>query len=130
VRDRHKMEKAFEMGKTSATGSFQLLIGVALSTIIMAVGSIILGRLLSTDQYGLYGIVLIPATLINLFRDWGINSAMTRYIASLRVTNRTEEIRDVIAAGLIFEVASGLALSFLSLALATFIASAVFHRPE
>jgi O-antigen/teichoic acid export membrane protein len=124
------MEKAYEMGKTSATGSFQLLIGVALSTIIMAVGAIILGRLLTVDEYGLYGIVLIPATLINLFRDWGINSAMIKYIASLRVTNRDEEIHDVIAVGLIFEVASGLALSFLSLALATFIASAVFHRPE
>jgi stage V sporulation protein B len=124
------MEKAFEMGKTSATGSFQLLIGVAASTIIMAVGAIILGRLLGTAGYGLYGIVVIPATLINLFRDWGINSAITKYVASLRVTNRAEEIHDVIVAGLIFEVASGLALSFLSLALASFIASAVFHRPE
>jgi stage V sporulation protein B len=123
-------EKALEMGKTSATGSFQLLIGVALSTIIMAVGSIILGRLLTTDEYGLYSIVLIPATLINLFRDWGMNSAMTKYIASLRVSHREEEIHDVIVAGLIFEVASGLALSFLSLALASFIASTVFHRPE
>ena len=124
------MEKALQMGKTSATGSFQLLVGVALSTVIMAVGSIILGRILTTDQYGLYGIVLIPSTLINLFRDWGINSAMTRYIASLRASNREEEIHDVIAAGLIFEVASGLALSFLSLGLASFIATVVFNRPE
>jgi stage V sporulation protein B len=124
------VEKALEMGKNSATGSFQLLIGVALSTIIMAVGSFILGRLLGTDGYGLYGITLIPSTLINLFRDWGINSAMTKYVASLRVSNKEEEIHDVIVAGLIFEVASGLALSFLSLALATFVASTVFHRPE
>ncbi|MGA3193107.1 MAG: flippase [Candidatus Bathyarchaeia archaeon] len=124
------MEKALQMGKTSAVGSFQLLIGVAASTIIMAAGSIILGRLLTTDEYGLYGIVLIPATLINLFRDWGINSAMTKYIASLRASQRDEEIHDFIAAGLIFEVASGLALSFLSLALASFIATTVFNRPE
>jgi len=118
------------MGKTSATGSFQLLIGVAASTIIMAVGAIILGRLLTPDEYGLYGIVLIPLTTINLFRDWGINSAMTKYIASLRASQKTEEIHSVIAAGLIFEVASGIALSFLSLGLATFIAIAVFGRPE
>jgi|SRR5271157_3807578 len=124
------MDKAYEMGKTSATGSFQLLIGVASSTIIMAVGSILLGRLLTTDEYGLYGIVLIPSTLINLFRDWGINSAITKYIATLRASHREEEIHDFIAAGLVFEVVSGLALSFLSLALASFIASAVFHRPE
>ena len=124
------MEKALNMGKTSASGSFALLIGVAVSTVIMAVGTIILGRLLTPDEYGLYGIVLIPATMMNLFRDWGMNSAITKYIASLRASHREEEIHDFIVAGLIFEVASGLALSFLSLFLANFIASTVFHRPE
>jgi O-antigen/teichoic acid export membrane protein len=123
------MEKALEMGKTSATGSFQLLVGVAASTIIMAVGAIILGRLLTQDEYGLYGIVLVPSTLINLFRDWGINSAMTKYISSFRASSK-EEIHDFIVAGFMFEVASGLALSFLSLFLASFIASTIFHKPE
>jgi stage V sporulation protein B len=124
------MEKALEMGKTSATGSFHMLIGVAASTIIMAVGTIVLGRLLSTDEYGLYGIVLVPTTFINLFRDWGVNSAMTKYIASQRATHREEEIRNFIAAGLIFEVTTGIALSLLSLLLANLIATAVFQRPE
>jgi stage V sporulation protein B len=124
------MEKAFEMGKTSVTGSFRLLIGVATSTIIMFVGSIILGRLLTTAEFGLYGIVLVPATLINLFRDWGVTSAMTRYIASLRASNRDEEIHDFIIGGLVFEVASGIVLSLLSLLLAGFIASTVFRKPE
>ena len=118
------------MGKTSATGSFQLLIGVASSAIIMAVGTIILGRIMTPDEYGLYGIVLIPSTLINVFRDWGINSAMTRYIANFRATQREEELQDIIVAGLVFEFAAGLALSFLSLLLATFIASTIFNRPE
>ena len=122
--------KAFEMGKTSATGSLQLLIGVATSTIIMAVGTIIIGRLLTTDEFGLYGIALVPSTLINLFRDWGINSAMTRYIANFRATQKEKELQDIIVAGLVFELAAGLALSFLSLLLATFIASTVFNRPE
>ncbi len=123
------MEKAFEMGKTSATGSVQLLVGVATSTIIMALGAIILGNLLSQDQYGLYAIALAPSILINLFRDWGINSAMTKQIASLRVLHRDEEIHDVIAAGMIFEVVSGLALSVLSFVLASVIAS-FYNRPE
>ncbi|MDI6691671.1 MAG: hypothetical protein QME50_07435 [Candidatus Bathyarchaeota archaeon] len=41
------MEKAVEIGKTSAQGSIQLFIGVAASTIIMAVGTIILSRLMT-----------------------------------------------------------------------------------
>jgi O-antigen/teichoic acid export membrane protein len=58
------------MGKTSATGSFQLLIGVATSTIIMAVGTVILTRLLGQANYGLYALAYAPSIMINLFRDW------------------------------------------------------------
>ncbi len=124
------LEKALEMGKTSATGIFQLFVGVATSTVILTVGTIILGRLLTPDEYGLYGIVLIPSAIIALFRDWGVNSAITKYIASLRASHREEQIHDFIVAGLIFEIVSGLAMSFLSLFLANFIASTIFHRPE
>ena len=47
------MAKALEMGKTSATGSFHLLLGVAGSTIIMAIGTIALGMLLPAEGVGL-----------------------------------------------------------------------------
>jgi len=124
------MEKAFKMGKTSATGSFQLLLGVATSTVIMAVGTVILTRLMSPAEYGLYGVALIPSVMISLFRDWGANSAITKYVANLRATNRASETRDVILAGVLFEVVTGLALSILSFVLASFIAIEVFHRPE
>jgi O-antigen/teichoic acid export membrane protein len=123
------MEKALKMGKTSATGSFQLLLGVASSTIIMAVGAIILGRMLTQAEYGLYGIALAPSILINLFRDWGVNSAMTKYIATLRASDKQAEIHDFMVAGLIFEFVSGVALSFLSFFLATFIAS-FYQKPQ
>jgi len=124
------MEKALEMGKTSATGSFQLLLGVATSTIIMAVGTVILTRLMSPAEYGLYAVALIPSLMINLFRDWGVNSAMTKYIANCRASKKDADTRNIIVAGLIFEVATGLILSFLCLFLASFIGSTVFHRPE
>jgi len=124
------MEKAFQMGKTSATGSLQLFMGVAVSTLIMAVGTIILGNLLHEDGYGLYTITLTPAFMIGLFRDWGVNSAMTTYIASLKLENKDLEIRDIIVAGLIFEVTVGLVLTLISLFLANFIATEIYHRPE
>jgi O-antigen/teichoic acid export membrane protein len=122
------MDKALKMGKASATGSFQLLIGVASSTIIMAIGTIILARLLAPDDYGLYTVALIPSTLINLFRDWGVNSAMTKYIANLRATDRESETCDVVTAGVIFELATGLGLALFSFLLASFFAS-VLQRP-
>jgi len=124
------MDKALQMGKVSATGSFRLFMGVATSTIIMAVGTIILARLMLPEEYGLYSIALIPSYMLVLFRDWGVNSAITRYVAYFRAENKHEDIHDIVSAGLIFEITIGIALSLVSLFLASFIATAIFHRAE
>ena len=117
------MDKAMNMGKSSATGSFQMLIGVASSTIIMAVGIIILGRLLaSSAEYALYGAALIPISIINFFRDWGVNSAMTKQIASLKASDKNAEIHDIIVSGVVFEIISGIALSALCFVLSSSLA--------
>jgi O-antigen/teichoic acid export membrane protein len=71
------MEKTLRIGKVSATGSFQLFLGIATSTTIMAIGTIILARLMTPEEYGLYSIALIPFYMIILFRDWGVNAAIT-----------------------------------------------------
>ena len=129
-KEQKPLEKALKMGKISATGSFQLFVGVATSTAIMAIGTIILARLLSPAEYGLYSIALIPSLMINLFRDWGVNSAITKYVAHSRVAKKEEEISEIITAGLIFEASTGLVFSLLSVFFAGFIASTIFHRPE
>jgi O-antigen/teichoic acid export membrane protein len=112
------MDKALEMGKSSATGSFHLLIGVAGSTVIMAIGTLILAGLLQVNELGLYGMALIPSSIINFFRDLGVNAAMTQQIASLRAAGKESEIHDVIVSGVIFEVISGAVLSLVCFAVA------------
>jgi stage V sporulation protein B len=112
------MNKALEIGKTSATCSFHLFLGVVGSTVIMALGTIVLNMLLPASDVGLYGIALIPAQIINFFRDWGINSALTKEIASLRLQNKNAEIHDVIASGVVFEIISGALLSLVCFAIA------------
>lgn len=124
------MSKAAEMGKVSAKGSFHLLWGLVLSTVISAVATIFVARLLGSDLYGLYGIVLITPNLIAVFRDWGINSAMVRYTAQYRSEDRASEVRNILLSGIIFEIALGMALSAISFGLSGFLASNVFHRPE
>ncbi|MEM3442812.1 MAG: oligosaccharide flippase family protein, partial [Candidatus Bathyarchaeia archaeon] len=124
------MDKALEIGKTSAVGSFQLFIGVAASTIIMAVGTIILARLMTPEEYGLYAIALIPSYMIILFRDWGVNSAITKYAATLRTQNKQEHAREIIKTGILFETATGLALSVVLILISGYVATALFNRPE
>ncbi len=124
------MEKALKMGKSSATGSFQLFVGKIVSTAILAVGTIILGIFIQGGEYGLYTIALIPAATILLFQDWGVGSALTKYCAHYRAINNKADLRKIIVAGLTFEVATGLALTVLSLLMANFIASTIFGKPE
>jgi O-antigen/teichoic acid export membrane protein len=124
------MQKALEMGKKSATGSFQLFIGVAVSTIIMAIGTIILTRLMTPEEYGLYSIALVPSYMAILFRDWGVNSAITRYVASARAENKEEHAWEIVVSGVLFEAATGLVLSVILISLSNYIASTVFQRPE
>ena len=124
------MDKALKLGQVSATGSFQLFIGKILSTVILAVGTIILGMLISEGDYGLFTIALVPAATILLFQDWGVGSAMTKYCASYRALNKEGELRKIIVAGLTFEIATGLVLMVFSFLSANFIASAIFNKPE
>jgi O-antigen/teichoic acid export membrane protein len=112
------MDKALEIGKSSATGSFHLLIGVAGSTVIMAIGTLILAWLLPVEGVGLYGMALIPSSIISFFRDWGVNSAITQQIASLRAAGKESEIHDVIVSGVVFEIISGAVLSAVCFAVA------------
>ena len=54
------MDKATEMGKTSATGSVHLFLGVSISTVIMAVGALLLGLYILPGDYGLYAVAIDP----------------------------------------------------------------------
>lgn len=124
------MDKITEMGKTSATGSVHLFLGVSISTVIMALGTIILGLFILPTDYGLYAVALIPISTISLFQDWGIGSALTRFCAKYRATNEQAEQRKVIMAGLVFTGTAGSVLTVISLLLAEFFAATVYHKPS
>ncbi len=124
------MSKASDIAKTSTKGSFHYLWGLVLSTVISAVGTIFIARLLGSDQYGLYTIVLAAPSLIVTFRDWGINSAMIKFTAQYRAEERIAEIRSIFLTGVLFEVILGIVLSLLSFAFAGFLATSLYNRPS
>ncbi len=117
------------MAKVSAKGGFYLFWGIVVSTVVSAVGIIVLARVLQPPDYGLYTIALAAPNLIGTFRDWGMNSAMIKYTAQYSAEEKPERTRSILLAGLIFEVILGLALSFLSLLLSGFVAVDIFKRP-
>ena len=68
----------------AAGGGLYLFIGNASSTVILAVGAILVARLLGPFSYGLYTLtVAIPVLLVAL-ADAGMNFALVRLPARLR----------------------------------------------
>jgi O-antigen/teichoic acid export membrane protein len=123
------MSKAADMAKISVKGGFHVLWGLVISTVISAVGTIIIGLLLGEDNYGLYAIALTAPMMISLFRNWGVSFAMIRYSAQSNAEGQTSNIRGIFMAGLIFEIAMGIALSLAGFFLSDFLAVTVFNRP-
>lgn len=124
------VSRAAEMAQVSAKGGFNLFWGLAASTIVSAVGVILVARLLSQPEFGIVAIALMAPTLISLFRDWGVNSAITRYTAQYAAENKMADTRRIFAAGLLFELVLGGSLSLASFLLSGFLATSVFHRPD
>lgn len=121
---------AIAMAKTSTKGGFHLFWGGTISSLISALGVIILANLLTPSEYGLYSIAFYPATLVALFRDWGINSAMVKYIAQYKNEGNMDGVRRVLVCGLIFEFLSGAILSLVVFLFADFFSIWIFNRPE
>jgi stage V sporulation protein B len=122
------MSKVTEMARVSAKGGFHLLWGLVISTVISAVGTIVIARLLGPENMGLYAIALAAPTLIATFRDWGVTTAMIKYSAEANSENDVAKIRSVFVSGLSFEIIVGIALSVVSLILSQFLAD-VYGRP-
>ena len=123
-------DKALEMGRTSATGGFHLFIGKSLSTIILAVGTIVLGWFILPSDYGLYAVALIPAATFMLFQDWGVGTALTKYCASCKTARKDIDGRKIIVAGLTFEIATATTITVIALLTAQFVASSLFNKSD
>jgi len=124
------MGNAMRIARVSARGGFNLFWGLIVSNIISAVAAIIVARMLSPADYGLVKVASTAPGLFALFRDWGMNAAMVRYIAQYRSENNPSAVRNTILAGLGFMLSLGLILSLVSFLLSGFVAEQVFQRPE
>jgi O-antigen/teichoic acid export membrane protein len=67
---------------------------------------------------------------VTTFRDLGVNSAVTRYIAKYRAEGKPQEIKNVLATGVLADLLLSAILSLSVFLLAGFIANDLFHRPS
>ena len=118
------------MVRRSARGSLILIFGQIISTVIAAVGSILVARFLGSTSYGEVTLAIIPVNIANLFRNIGVSAALVKYIAQFRSEKKTADIRILIRAGVLLNSVAGLLLFLVTFLLSGFLATNVFHQPE
>ena len=113
----------------SAKGSVVLVGGQFLSTLVTAIGVIIVSRLLGSAPLGVATKAVIPYSIATLFIDFGVNAALIRNIAQLRATGQRGQIKPLVKAALTFELLISSILAALVYLSAGFIAKDVYHDP-
>ena len=94
-----------KIAEESAKGSFYLMSGTAASTIIGAVASIVVARLLGPSGYGLYSLAFVLPALFVSFADLGVSSALTRFAANLRSQGRYLRLASMIGSAIFLNLA-------------------------
>lgn len=102
--------------------------GTAASTIISAVGVIVMARLLGPAGYGVYTLALVPPALFVSVADLGVSPALTRYAASLRSQQNYGRLASMLLSGLVFKVLTGTAAFLFVFVFSSQLASLVLHR--
>ncbi|PVX27186.1 MAG: hypothetical protein CW716_03620 [Candidatus Bathyarchaeum sp.] len=125
------MDKASGMGKTSATGGFKLFIGVSISSVLTAASLIVVLWLLGNpDDYGVITTAMIFPLMLGFFKDWGMNSAMVKYMAQYKAEDEFGSVKNVMLSGALFELVMGVLLTLLCFFMADYLAMNVFMLPE
>jgi O-antigen/teichoic acid export membrane protein len=123
------VSKAQSLAKISAKGVFNISWGIAFSSIISAVGVMLVAGILSESDYGLVAIALVGPNFIAIFRDWGVDWATIKYTAQYRSEDKEANVKNVLATLIVFELLLGFILSIISFLLSGFLAT-ILERPN
>lgn len=119
-----------KMLQRSARGSLILIVGQLVSTLITALGTIIVARFLGSTKFGIIFIANIPISIALLFVNNGVSQALMKFLAQYRHENQHQNLKTVALAGFLLNLTVSSALTVLVYALSGYIANQVFHEPE
>ena len=118
------------IAQKAARGGLFLFIGNTSSTIILAVGAIIVARLLGPFNYGLYTLAVAIPTLLVALSDVGMSSALVRLPAKARSEGDSARANSLIKLGFLLKLAVSTFAFLICYAGSTVIATTVLNRPE
>ncbi|MCK4827217.1 oligosaccharide flippase family protein, partial [bacterium] len=125
------MEKKFsDMVQLSTRGSLVLMIGQMASTLISAIGAIIIARFLGSTHYGIISIAQIPINVSMLLLNNGISNAIIHFLAESRHENKLENLRPIVVTGFLINMVIGFMATITVYQLAGYLSNTVFKITE
>jgi stage V sporulation protein B len=118
------------IAQKAARGGLFLFIGNACSTVILAVGTIIVARLLGPSDYGLYALTLVVPILLVSLSDIGMNFALVRFPAKLRSEGNATEANRLVRLGFLLKLTVSAVAFLVCYFGSTTIAITILNRPE
>ena len=119
-----------KVAEEATRGSFFLISGTAFATIILAISSIMIARILNPELYGQYSLVIVIPQIIFLFTDLGISQGTTKFVADAQFSGEKGQVAKIIKHGLILRMMMGVLLFFATYYFADVLASFLLQRPE
>jgi O-antigen/teichoic acid export membrane protein len=117
------------VAQTAARGGIFLFVGKAVSTVVLAVGIIVVARLLGPSSYGLYTLSIVIPTLLISLSDLGMNSALIRLPARLMAEGNYTRAKRLIRLGFLLKLAISAVAFIICYIGAPTIATTLLNRP-
>jgi O-antigen/teichoic acid export membrane protein len=118
------------IAQKAAQGGLFLFIGNTSSTVILAVGSIIIARFLGPSSYGLYVLTLLVPSLLVSLADAGMSYALVRLPAKLRSENEYQRANRTVRLGFLLKMPLSAIAFLICYGGAEAIAATILNRPE
>ncbi|MBT3285669.1 oligosaccharide flippase family protein [Candidatus Bathyarchaeota archaeon] len=123
-------ENLNDLVNQTTRGSLILLLGQVSSTVVLAIGMLLVANLLGAQSFGQFNLAQSIVSMASLVIGLGIRPSMIKYISQYRFEGKNDQIRVLIETGVFLSlISSGLA-TFIVYSLSGFIANQVYNQPE
>ena len=124
------MDIGEEIAQSSVRGSIYLFLGTTSSTILLALASIVFGRLLGPEGYGLYALSLTPSALLIIGTGYGLNVGLVKYLSEYQRRGEYGWIKSIIWRSISFQALCGSILAAILYLYPDIFARYLINRPE
>ncbi|MCD6312806.1 MAG: oligosaccharide flippase family protein [Thaumarchaeota archaeon] len=119
----------WEVGAEAVREGYGFFLGNTISTAILAIGSIVIARLLGSEAYGLYSLSFVFPSILVLFTSLGIDQSIIKYLSEYASKRMYMRIRELFQVSLLFKLGLGLAATTLLYYSSDMLASLILQRP-